>query len=94
MEKTQTSQNGTSTSKRVEGKSEAEYIRPIRTKSGLDLPIHELEAKELMAMYPQWSKEIAEAAEINYEGGLETSSFNEMQEYKRMQSTSSKEENW
>jgi hypothetical protein len=47
----------------VEGKSEAEYIQPIRTKVGLDLPIHELEAKkELMAMYPQWSKEIAEAA--------------------------------
>jgi hypothetical protein len=30
--------------RRVEGKSEAEYIRP-RTKVGLDLPIHELETE-------------------------------------------------
>jgi hypothetical protein len=35
--------------------------------AGLKLPLEILEAKELMAMYPYWAKEITDAADMIYE---------------------------
>jgi hypothetical protein len=77
----------------VEGKSEAEYIHSIRTKSGLDLPIHELEAEGANGNVSTVVKGNSGSLQRCTTGGLETSLFNEMQG-KRMPSTSSKEENW
>jgi hypothetical protein len=45
-----------------------------------------------MAMYPQWSKEIAEVAEMYYE--RIRNFLSEMQRPRGCQSTSPKEENW
>jgi hypothetical protein len=73
MEKTQTSQNGTEHLEEwVEGKSEKPKPHSIRTKSDWICQFTSWSEEELMAMYPQWSKEIAEAAEMYY-GRIKTS---------------------